>query len=91
MLRHDKPFRCDVPNCNRADGFTTSNDLDRHKKSIHKIGCASEKCKTKTKVWPRLDNFKQHIERIHKDEDEEDLIKRYDHLSVLLKSLHSPF
>ena len=91
MLRHEKPFRCDVLGCTRTEGFTTSNDLDRHKKSIHKIGlsdksyqCASEKCKSKTKVWPRLDNFKQHIERIHRDEDEDELIRKYDRLYYII-------
>jgi hypothetical protein len=100
MLRHEKPFKCDVPGCSRNEGFTTSNDLDRHKKSIHKIGlddksyqCASEKCKAKTKVWPRLDNFKQHIERMHKDENEDELIRKYDQLyyiTVPLLTLPGP-
>lgn len=75
---------CTELGCKRAtQGFTTVNDLDRHKKSVHKIGvlnksyqCASELCRNKDKIWPRLDNFKQHIERMHKDEDELDLIKR---------------
>lgn len=77
---------CNLPGCKRnGQGFTTVNDLDRHKKSVHRIGllkksyqCASETCRNKEKIWPRLDNFKQHIERMHKDEDHNDLIKRYD-------------
>ena len=29
--KHDKPYRCEEPDCKRAlEGFTTSNDLDRH-------------------------------------------------------------
>ncbi|KAF1842674.1 uncharacterized protein K460DRAFT_407069 [Cucurbitaria berberidis CBS 394.84] len=85
MLKHKKPFKCDIPNCKRdGQGFTTINDLDRHKKSVHRIGlrtnksyqCASPNCRSKEKIWPRLDNFKQHIERLHKDEDEDALIKR---------------
>jgi hypothetical protein len=83
-LLHEKPFKCSVTNCKRSDqGFTTVNDLDRHKKSVHRIGlfdksyqCASKNCRTKEKIWPRLDNFKQHIDRTHKDEDLYDLIKR---------------
>lgn len=85
-LKHDKPHTCDVPGCRRASsgkGFTTINDLMRHKKSVHRIGverdsyqCASEHCRNKGKIWPRLDNFKQHISRMHKDEDEQDLIRR---------------
>lgn len=85
MNRHSKPNLCLFPNCRRGgQGFTTTNDLDRHKKSVHGIGkninsyrCSgSEACRTKGKIWPRLDNFKQHIHRMHKDEDEQDLINR---------------
>ncbi|KAF2462997.1 uncharacterized protein BDR25DRAFT_116972 [Lindgomyces ingoldianus] len=84
MLKHDKPFKCDIPRCRRGNkGFTTVNDLNRHKKSVHGIGalqnsyrCASETCRNKEKIWPRLDNFKQHIHRMHSEEDETDLIRR---------------
>jgi hypothetical protein len=83
-LKHEKPFKCDRPKCKRRDqGFTTVNDLDRHKKSVHRVGllqksyqCASESCRNKEKIWPRLDNFKQHIERMHKGEHMNDLVKR---------------
>lgn len=86
MLKHDKPHTCDVSGCRRAalgKGFTTINDLLRHKKSVHRIGverdsyqCASEHCRNRGKIWPRLDNFKQHIHRMHKDEDETELIQK---------------
>jgi hypothetical protein len=92
-LTHDKPFMCDEANCKRGNpGFGTTNDLNRHKKSVHRIGlfdksykCASETCRTKEKIWPRLDNFKQHIDRMHKDEDVYDLIKRYNSNACLTK------
>jgi len=87
MLKHDKPHTCDVYGCRRAaqgKGFTTINDLQRHKKSVHRIGvekgsyqCASEHCRNRGKIWPRLDNFKQHINRMHKGEDEQELIRKY--------------
>ena len=86
MLRHDKPHICDVHGCNRAiigKGFTTKNDLDRHKKSVHRVNmekgsyqCASKNCRNRGKIWPRLDNFKQHINRMHQGEDILDLINR---------------
>ncbi|KAF2442202.1 hypothetical protein P171DRAFT_433748 [Karstenula rhodostoma CBS 690.94] len=86
MLKHDKPHTCDMQGCRRAahgKGFTTINDLQRHKKSVHRIGverdsyqCASEHCRNRGKIWPRLDNFKQHINRMHKEEDETDLIRK---------------
>jgi hypothetical protein len=85
MLKHDKPHKCDVANCSRTEGFITVNDLMRHKKSVHKVGvdtitrsfkCAYPNCKSPEKVWPRLDNFKQHIIRMHKVDDVKDLIAR---------------
>ena len=81
-LRHDKPFRCDFQGCSRREGFTTQNDLDRHKKSLHQIHsgksymCAAPHCAKKTKVWPRADNFRQHCQRLHKDQDLHELMDR---------------
>lgn len=86
-LKHTKPWKCEEPHCSRKDGFTTINDLTRHKKSVHKIGgmtksfrCVDERCKNKDKLWPRLDNFKQHVTRMHGDRNMEDLIRRYGYL-----------
>ena len=84
MLRHTKVFLCTVPNCRRAGkGFSTANDLERHRKSVHVIGvprnswkCSAESCRNKDKIWPRLDNFKQHLHRMHKDEDEASMIRK---------------
>ncbi|OAL07168.1 hypothetical protein IQ06DRAFT_8008 [Phaeosphaeriaceae sp. SRC1lsM3a] len=83
QLKHEKPWRCDIPKCKRKEGFTTSNDLDRHKKSVHRMRlldksyqCKARSCKNRGKIWPRRDNFKQHIERMHPEEDVEELIKR---------------
>ncbi|KAF1996730.1 hypothetical protein P154DRAFT_579665 [Amniculicola lignicola CBS 123094] len=87
MLKHEKPWKCHVHPCKRnGRGFTTTNDLKRHQKSVHGMGatensykCASESCRSKEKIWPRLDNFKQHISRMHLNEDEQDLIQRSHH------------
>lgn len=61
---------CKQPGCTRKIGFGTTNDLDRHMKSVHaamglKYRCDEGQCKTKLKDWPRADNFKQHLKRIH--------------------------
>ena len=78
MLRHIRPFRCKLEGCESAHtGFTTTNDLDRHNRSVHGIFppnakiyiCAAKNCGEGQKVWPRYDNFKQHCERMHKGED----------------------
>lgn len=85
MLKHNKEFVCKERGCKRnGKGFSTSNDLDRHKKSVHGMNssktksymCAHELCRAKPKLWPRLDNFKQHIGRMHRDDDENELISR---------------
>lgn len=82
-LRHEKPFKCDVEGCSRVvEGFTTQNDLERHKKSLHNVMtgksfmCAVQHCAKKTKVWPRADNFRQHCQRLHKDHDLNELMDR---------------
>ena len=85
MLRHTRPFECQEPNCNRKVGFSTKNDLERHKKSVHKIApknstdrsfrCAAKNCPKKDKIWPRLDNFRQHCLRMHAAEDCEELVR----------------
>ncbi|KAL9027266.1 MAG: hypothetical protein Q9196_004183 [Gyalolechia fulgens] len=84
--KHEKPFKCDVPGCSKIGGFSTNNDLDRHKKSVHKImpknstdrsfRCAALNCPKKEKIWPRLDNFRQHCFRIHPGEDCDELVRK---------------
>ncbi|KAI0535431.1 hypothetical protein GGR58DRAFT_504330 [Xylaria digitata] len=72
--RHKKPFKCDVKDCPRQlQGFSTTNDLDRHKRSVHpgsqtfgnRYVCQIGPCKSKEKIWPRADNFKAHLKRVH--------------------------
>ncbi|KAK5634661.1 hypothetical protein RRF57_010374 [Xylaria bambusicola] len=82
--RHKKPFKCDVVDCpRRIEGFSTTNDLDRHKRSVHpgsqtfgnRYVCQIGPCKSKDKIWPRADNFKAHLKRVHmrKTVSDEDL------------------
>jgi hypothetical protein len=91
-LRHRKPFVCAVLGCTRPEGFSTTNDLDRHTKSKHpsampeaaptkKYRCLVAGCKSKEKSWPRLDNFRSHLKRVHgnqmrNEDDFDDLIRR---------------
>ncbi|KAI1262728.1 hypothetical protein F5Y18DRAFT_150477 [Xylariaceae sp. FL1019] len=72
--RHTKPFKCDVEDCPRhTEGFSTINDLDRHKRSVHpntqavgnRYQCPLGACKSRLKIWPRADNFKAHLKRLH--------------------------
>ncbi|KAI2781403.1 hypothetical protein F4815DRAFT_492628 [Daldinia loculata] len=88
--RHDKPFKCTVKGCTRSEGFSTPNDLDRHKRSLHpdehadgdRYRCQVGPCFNKNKIWPRADNFRAHMKRVHqkeliKDEDLDQYKYRY--------------
>ena len=79
-----------MPNC--ARDFAMKHDLRRHIMSVHDLRmcgilnkvykCASEHCKKRDKLWPRLDNFKQHVLKMHKEESPNDLIERLVRLSI---------
>ncbi|KAJ6145251.1 hypothetical protein N7470_009146 [Penicillium chermesinum] len=93
--RHDKQYKCNEPGCTRKEGFGTANDLERHRKCVHgkapergpsvMYKCFGKDCPRAEKQWPRLDNFKQHLNRMHKNEDQKELLDRsndwYKHLS----------
>jgi hypothetical protein len=68
-------------------GFATLNDLERHQNSVHKLltarresvtfKCFGQNCNDPHKEWPpRLDNFRSHLSRKHKNEDHEELLRR---------------
>ncbi|RDA93662.1 hypothetical protein CP533_4884 [Ophiocordyceps camponoti-saundersi (nom. inval.)] len=73
--RHLKSHKCPYPNCPKGRrGFSTSNDLVRHKRSVHgehDLPGKSFVCPFCTpgskgpKVWPRADNFRSHLQRSH--------------------------
>ncbi|KAI8648153.1 hypothetical protein NCS56_01547500 [Fusarium sp. Ph1] len=73
MNTHTLPFRCDFQGCPREVGFSTRNDLDRHKKNVHKdwsvdsaiFICPFSTCRQPGKLWPRADNFRAHLNRVH--------------------------
>ncbi|KAI1251042.1 hypothetical protein MGN70_008103 [Eutypa lata] len=83
--RHTKPYRCDVPHCTRREGFSTSNDLDRHKRSVHpdtaaagnRYTCPMPSCKSRGKIWPRADNFRAHLKRVHQNDVPDDELEKY--------------
>lgn len=68
----------------RVEGFTTQNDLDRHRKAIHAVPtsgsighrCAAPYCPKGDKLWPRADNFRQHCQRLHPELDTPELMKK---------------
>ncbi|OAL26376.1 hypothetical protein AYO22_04294 [Fonsecaea multimorphosa] len=83
--RHDREHKCPFPACpQKQRGFATSNDLDRHLFVIHKINnrrsrsykCFGQNCSRPNQEWPRLDNFKQHLKKLHPGESEISLLQR---------------
>ncbi|KAI0134424.1 hypothetical protein BJ170DRAFT_591402 [Xylariales sp. AK1849] len=85
--RHTKPYACDVPGCSRIEGFSTTNDLDRHKRSVHpdksatgnRYRCPHGACRNKEKIWPRADNFRAHVKRVHQQKILDDELEHYIH------------
>lgn len=86
MFRHQKPFLCDALGCTRKVGFGTLNDLERHRRCVHGIvsqdrpskrfKCFAENCVRGDQIWPRFDNFRQHLLRMHGDIETEELLRR---------------
>ncbi|PHH62358.1 hypothetical protein CDD81_7220 [Ophiocordyceps australis] len=73
--RHLKSHVCPYDGCIKGKrGFSTANDLVRHKRSVHgdhSLPGRSFVClhcnqgSKKPKIWPRADNFRQHLWRTH--------------------------
>jgi len=79
-------YRCDVSGCTHDRGFATQTDLNRHQKGVHGIyqgndsisyRCQGKDCNHPDKIWPRRDNFRGHLSRIHPNENVEELTERY--------------
>ncbi|KAJ3492430.1 hypothetical protein NLG97_g5402 [Lecanicillium saksenae] len=75
-LTHSRPHLCNYRGCSKStEGFSTPNDLQRHKASVHKEAsfgyqCTHPDCTRggEPKIWPRKDNFRTHLSKVHKIE-----------------------
>lgn len=72
--RHNRPYKCTYEDCPKGvQGFSTPNDLTRHKRTVHREHsaygpvyiCRHDPCCKKEKLWPRADNFRSHLSRAH--------------------------
>ncbi|PFH56135.1 hypothetical protein XA68_17012 [Ophiocordyceps unilateralis] len=89
--RHLRSHKCPYSNCAKGQrGFSTANDLARHKRSVHgelDLPGRSFVCpycvpgSKGPKVWPRADNFRSHLKRSHKFELKSD----HDHKQFLYR------
>ncbi len=68
-FRHTMPYFCVFPGCPRKEGFSTMNDLQRHRQTVHGLDCKYRcdvgPCQHKFKLWGRSDIFRQHLKRAH--------------------------
>lgn len=74
--RHSRPFKCAIPDCQNVKGFASEIELKGHVDSKHadlsgegsqsiQYVCRSIGCQSGDKLWPRLDNFRNRLRRIH--------------------------
>ena len=74
MDKHDRPYKCGMPGCEKLPGFTYSGGLLRHEREVHgKHGgpknsfyCPHINCKRHTgKGFSRQENLNEHLRRVH--------------------------
>jgi hypothetical protein len=85
ISHQERPFRCPMNACT-STGFQTLSDFVKHLEGVHDVDtgaitpyfiCQGRNCNRINKLWPRLDNFRRHVARMHPNEDAEDLLRRY--------------
>lgn len=79
MDKHDRPYKCYEPNCDKIQGFTYSGGLLRHQREVHKkntdakkaLMCPYGDCNRSTgNGFTRQENLREHLRRRHMHSDE---------------------
>jgi hypothetical protein len=74
MDKHDRPYKCYEPDCEKIQGFTYSGGLLRHQREVHKknneakkpMMCPYADCNRSTgKGFTRQENLREHLRRRH--------------------------
>ncbi|KAI5194501.1 hypothetical protein E4T39_08644 [Aureobasidium subglaciale] len=82
MDKHERPYKCDKPQCAKLLGFTYSGGLLRHEREVHgmhggpkeQLYCPIKHCKRHTEQgFTRRENLQEHLRRVHKLQDTESL------------------
>ncbi|THZ54339.1 hypothetical protein D6C86_09490 [Aureobasidium pullulans] len=77
-LVHERPYKCDKPQCAKLLGFTYSGGLLRHEREVHgmhggpkeQLFCPIKHCKRHTEQgFTRRENLQEHLRRVHKLQD----------------------
>ena len=75
MDKHNRPYVCDEPGCEKIQGFTYSGGLLRHQREVHKQHggpkaprmCPHRDCKRSTGTgFSRKENLNEHLRRVHR-------------------------
>ena len=78
MDKHDRPYKCKEPGCDKIRGFTYSGGLLRHQREVHKKNtkaksprmCPYTDCNRSTGTgFTRQENLKEHLRRRHLHND----------------------
>lgn len=79
MDKHDRPYKCYEPGCDKIQGFTYSGGLLRHQREVHKkntdakkpLMCPYADCNRSTgNGFTRQENLKEHLRRRHMHADD---------------------
>ncbi|KAI9767762.1 MAG: hypothetical protein M1840_005443 [Geoglossum simile] len=79
MDKHDRPYPCSEPGCEKLQGFTYPGGLLRHEREVHKkhggpkeeLYCPHSTCKRSSgQGFTRRENYNEHLRRVHKEGDE---------------------
>jgi hypothetical protein len=74
MDKHDRPYKCQAPGCEKLAGFTYSGGLLRHEREVHgkhggpknSLNCPHSHCKRYSgKGFSRVENLNEHLRRVH--------------------------
>lgn len=74
MDKHDRPYKCMEPGCDKVQGFTYSGGLLRHQREVHKknanakkpLMCPYADCnRSAGHGFTRQENLKEHLRRRH--------------------------
>ncbi|KAJ2903016.1 uncharacterized protein MKZ38_010522 [Zalerion maritima] len=74
MDKHDRPYKCAAPGCEKLPGFTYSGGLLRHEREVHglyggpknPLHCPHPNCKRHSgKGFSRQENLNEHLRRVH--------------------------
>ncbi|KAK2807938.1 hypothetical protein FQN50_005180 [Emmonsiellopsis sp. PD_5] len=77
MDKHDRPYKCSNPDCDKMQGFTYSGGLLRHQREVHKMHSKGKKLmcpypdcnRSSGKGFTRHENLKEHLRRLHRGGD----------------------